>query len=154
MDHLSMAGTAQKMLMILNMQCPANYECGGSAYAGVAAVDNILHLMGIGIGMLRPARDNPHVQAFEKHVRESAVAGDSIVGKMVDHKSQIVAGALHSILVELRTKTFREPPEAVEKAVLSLLQWYLAKSGLTKEALLAKVDQPEYDCLQQMEAMQ
>lgn len=151
MHHILMAGEAQKMLSILAMQCPPNYHCGGPAYAATTSVEGILHLMGIGVTMLQRATKGGEEDWFEKMVREQAVTGSGILDQFMQHKSQILAGALHVILADLKRGQLREPEEVNEKALLSLLEWYFQKTKTDPEEFFQKLKQGGHDELIQLE---
>lgn len=150
-NHFQMATVAQKMVNILALNCPPNYHCGGPAYSAVAAMDTILHLMGIGVTMLQ-RRGNDNNEEFEKNVHEHAVPKQSILGGFVQHKSQIVAGALHAVLANPREKKLREPEPIAEAALLSTVEWFLNKTGRTKDDFVKKLKESTHDELIQLEA--
>lgn len=149
-NHLQMATVAQKMVNILALNCPPNYHCGGPAYAASSAMDAILHLMGIGVTMLQ-SRSNEGNEAFEKSVQEHAVYKQSILGGYIQHKSQILAGALHSVFSNPRERGLREPEPISEAALLSLIEWYLFKAGIPKESFIEKLKASNHDELIQLE---
>lgn len=149
-NHFQMATVAQKMVNILALNCPPNYHCGGPAYAAVASMDEILHLMGIGVTMLQ-RRGNDKNEAFEKGVHEHAVLKQSILGGFVQHKSQIVAGAIRAIMYDPRGKKLREPEPVAEAALLSVVEWYLYKTGRSKDDFVKKLKESTRDELIQLE---
>ncbi len=149
-SHFQMATVAQKMVNILALNCPPNYHCGGPAYSAVAAMDSILYLMGIGVTMLQ-RRNNEKVEAFERSVHEHAVPKQSILGGFIQHKSQIVAGALHAVLTNPREKKLREPEPVTEAALLSTVEWYLHKTGRSKDDFMKKLKESTHDELIQLE---
>lgn len=148
---IMMAGIAQKMLRILALNCPSNYNCGGPAYAATSAVDSIMHLMGIGQSLLQRQGREVDTEGFEKHIRENAVCGDSLIGQFVQHKSQILAGGMHCILSDLRHKTLRECEEITEEALLSVMQWYFDKTGASPDEFMKRLAKGDHDELIQLE---
>lgn len=136
---IAMAGVAQKMVNILHFNCPPNYQCGGPAEAAHASMDVILHLMGVGMAMLQ-RKQHYDTEEWQKYIRSSAVNGEGIIEGFVQHKSQILSGALYAVLANPRVKTTRECEEVSEKALLTLLQWFFEKTKLTKEELFNKLD--------------
>lgn len=150
--EIQIAGVAQKLLTNLFFNCPANYHCGGPAYGALATLDTILHLMGVGVAVLQQQGAEKGAMAeYEKQVRAESVCGTSILGGFMQHKSQILAGSLHAILVNSREKRFRECPEVTEKAMLMLVQYYLDKSGTSKEEFWQKVLKADHNELTQLE---
>jgi hypothetical protein len=149
-SHFQMATVAQKMVNILALNCPPNYHCGGPAYSAVASMDAILHLMGIGVTMLQ-RRGNDRNEAFEKSVHEHAVPKQSILGGFVQHKSQIVAGAIYAVLSNPREKKLREPEPIAEAALLSAVEWFLHKTGRSKDEFARKLKESTHDELIQLE---
>ena len=147
---IQVAGIAQKMTNILAFSCPPNYRCGGPSYAAQVSIDTILHIMGVGVAILQ-GRALSDTEEFEKHVKEGAVCGPTMLKAFVKHKSQILSGALHSVLCNLRTNTFRECPEVTEEAMLSLVEWYLQKSGQPKDEFLKKLDEGGHDQLTELD---
>lgn len=147
---VQMAGLAQKMAKMLFMDCPPNYYCGGPAYAALESLDAILALMGIGIAMIQ-RKGGPDTLEYQKEVRQNAVEGPGIFNTFVQHKSQILAGALHAILCDIRTRETRECKEVTENALLSILQWHFHKSGVKPEDFWKKVVLMNHDELIQLE---
>lgn len=148
---VQMAGVAQKMVNILFFTAPSNYECAGPAYAAQVALDTILHLMGIGVAFLQRGRRREGMEEYEKALWHDAVTGGSIMKQFVQHKSQILSGALYSILANIREKEFRESPEATEEALLSLMQYYFHKSGASKEEFWNRLSKMDHDELIELE---
>jgi hypothetical protein len=136
---IQVAGVAQKMTSILAFSCPANYRCGGPSYAAQVAIDAIMHIMGVGVPILQNKRLSD-TDAIEQHIKENAVCGPSMLKAFVNHKSQILGGALHTTVANLRTGELRECDEVTEKAMLMLVEWFLHKSGRTKEEFFKKLD--------------
>src|SRR3990172_4053644 len=120
---MRLAGVAQKMVKILSLDCPPNYACGGPAYAALQALDSILHLMGFGCAFLQKLGVTD-TSEYQKFVRKHAVLQSTVVGGLIQHKGQILSGALHAILCDFKTAQFRECPEATENALFSVLEWY------------------------------
>lgn len=146
---VQMAGLAQKMAKFLFLDCPPNYACGGPAYAALASMDAILSLMGVGIAMIQ--RQGGNTDEFQKHVKETCVAGEGILGTYVQHKSQVLAGALHAILCDLKTRNPRECREVTENALLAVLQWYLKKTKTDPKTFVEKILKNDHDELEQLE---
>src|SRR3972149_1828797 len=130
---IMMAGIAQKLLNVLFLNCPPNYACGGPAFGAIAATDKILQLMGIGVTMLQ-RRGEWDTASFQEHVRHGAVTSSSIIPGFIRHKSQILSGALHSILANPIVGGLREPEPVTEEALMSVLEWFFAKTGSNPEA--------------------
>jgi hypothetical protein len=149
---IAMAGIAQKMVNILHFNCPANYQCGGPAEAAHSSMDAILHLMGVGVAMLQ-RKQHYDTSDWQRYVRDSAVAGEGVLEGFVQHKSQILSGALYAVLADTRRKDTRECEEVSEKALLSLLQWFCGKTGITKEDLLNKMDGTHDELIQMEKAL-
>jgi hypothetical protein len=147
-----MAGLAQKMLRILALNCPPNYHCGGPAYAATSAVDNILHLMGIGVALLQREERGDDMADFQERVRHDAVCGGGIINQFVQHKSQILSASIHSVIADLRRNKLRECEEVTEEALLSVLEWYFKKTGSSMDAFLTKLKAGGHDELIQLEA--
>lgn len=151
-SHIQIAGIAQKMLTILELNCPDNYNCGGPAYGAVAATETILHRMGIGTSMMLRRSTNPeYMLEFQKEIRRSAVTGNTILGEFSQHKSQILSTALYSLLFDVRRGTLRECDEVTEKALLTVLEWYFSKSGADRRAFWKKLQEGGHDELIQLE---
>jgi len=147
---IQMASFAHNMLSILYYTCPSNYQCGGPSYAATNAVDAILHLMGIGVPMF--TRHGPvDTSDFEKSIRDHAIKKESLLGGYVEHKSQILSGALHTMLFDTRRKELREDQEVTESSILSVVQWYLKKTGVNKESFIKRLQEESHDTLTQME---
>lgn len=149
-SSIQMASVAQKMASILALNCPPNYHCGGPAYAAVSAMDTILHLMGIGVSMLQ-RKGAERDEEFEKFVHQHAVLKKEILGGFVQHKSQILAGAIHAVVANRRGMTFREPPQVTEAALLAVIEWYVQKSGISKDEFCKRLKADTYDELIQLE---
>ena len=148
---VQLAGIAQKMINILFINCPANYQCGGPAYAAQNALDSILHLMGIGVAMLQRQRRADDMSAFERQMRHDAVCGNSILKGFVQHKSQVLGSGLYSLLANIREKSFRESDEVTEEALLMIMQYYFHKTGASKEDFWKRLQTMDHDELIQLE---
>lgn len=148
---IQIAGVAQRMANILAFSCPPTYRCGGPSFAAQIALDTILHIMGVGQAVLQKTGKSEASDKFEASVKEGAIAGSSMIKGFVKHKSQILAGALHTMVIDLRTEQFRECPEVTEEAMLSLVEWYLRKSGSTKEEFMKKLDEGGHDQLVELD---
>jgi hypothetical protein len=149
---IMMAGLAQKMLRILALNCPPNYHCGGPAYAATSAVDNILHLMGIGVALLQREERNDDMKEFQGRVIKDAVCGSTIINQFVQHKSQILSAAIHSVVSDLRRNKLRECEEVTEEALLSVLEWYFKKTGSSIDLFVEKLKNGGHDELIQLES--
>lgn len=146
-----MASTAQKMVSLLALNCPSNYNCGGPAYGAAILCDTLLQLMGVGTAVVTRRSRTIDTTEFQKRIRKEAVSGDSVLGKYFQHKAQIVAGSVHAILYDLREEKIREHPEVLEKAMLSIVHWYLEKSGTSLEDFTKKLLAGGHDELFQIE---
>lgn len=149
-NPVQMAGLAQKMAKMLFLDCPPNYHCGGPAYAALESMDTILALMGIGIAMIQK-RGNDSTEAFQSEVLNNAIEGPGIYNTYIQHKSQILAGALHAMVCDIRTLDTRECREVTENALLSLLQWYFHKTGADLKDFWVKLEAMTHDELIQLE---
>lgn len=147
---VEMAGLAQKMAKFLFLDCPPNYSCGGPAYAALTSMDAILSLMGIGIAMIQ-RQGGGNTEEYQKYVKESAVTGEGILSTFVQHKSQVLAGALHAILCDLRTRNPRECREVTDNALLAVIQWYLKKTRTDPKAFIGRILKNDHDELEQLE---
>lgn len=148
---IMMAGIAQRMLRILALNCPPNYHCGGPAYAATSSVDTILHLMGIGVAMLQRSGRDAGIVEFEDYIKKNAVSGDTVIDQFMEHKSKVLSAAMHCILADIRRDQFRECDEVTEDALLTVMQWYLKKSGTSMEDFTKKLEKGGYDNLEKLE---
>lgn len=148
---VQLAGVAQKMVNILFFNCPADYACGGPAYAAQSGLDTILHQMGIGVAILQHKGANTGMGEYEKHLRKMSITGPSIMSAFIQHKSHILGAALQSVMASNRDQTFRENPEVTREALLMLLQYYFDKSGDSKEDFWKKLLENSHDELIQLE---
>jgi hypothetical protein len=146
---IKIAGVAQRMANILAFSCPPNYRCGGPSYAAQVSIDSILHIMGVGVAVLQLKRLSS-VETIETHVKEGAVCGPSMLKAFTKHKSQILGGALHSVMTNIRTSELRECHEVSEEAMLMFVEWYLQKSG-TKGEFLKKLEEGGHDQLVELD---
>jgi hypothetical protein len=138
------------MTNILAHSCPPNYRCGGPSYAAQTATDSILHIMKVGMAILQHRRtgDTSIIETFAK---DGAICGPSMFKAFTRHKSQILGGALHSIIANIRTGGLRECPEVSEEAMLMLVEWYLQKSGTKADEFLKKLDAGGHDQLVELD---
>lgn len=148
---VQLAGVAQKMVNILFFNCPADYACGGPAYAAQSGLDTILHQMGIGVAILQHKGGHGGMGEYEQHLRKTAVTGSSIMSAFIQHKSHILAAALHAVMASNRDKVFRENGEVTREALLMLLQYYFDKSGDSKEDFWKRLLTNSHDELIQLE---
>ncbi len=68
------------------------------------------------------------------------------------HKAQILAGALFTMVCDPRTKKLRESQETSEEAMLCLLQWYFKKTGANLEKFVERLKDGTHDDLTQLES--
>lgn len=147
---VQIASIAQKMTKMLFLDCPANYNCGGPAFAALASMDAILTLMGVGITMIQRSGGGTS-EEYQKFVKASAVEGSGILSTYVQHKSQILAGALHAVLCDLKTQKTRECREVTENALLAAIQWFLKKTQTDPKVFIEKILASDHDELEQLE---
>jgi len=148
---IMVAGVAQKMANILAFSCPPNYVCAGPAYAAQSALEDILHILGVGITIIQRGAKISNMEEFQKEIWENTVCGESMMQSFIQHKSQILASALHSVLYSSREKEFRECGDVTEEALLMLMQYYFTRSGVSKEDFWKKLMVNNHDELEQLE---
>lgn len=148
---IQIAGVAQRMANILAFSCPPNYRCGGPSFAAQVSLDSILHIMGVGQAILQKSLRDDGKEEFERIVKEGAICGPSMMKSFVKHKAQILSGALHTVVANIRTNEFRECPEVTEEAMLSLVEWYLKKSDTASKEFCKKLSEGGHDQLIELE---
>lgn len=122
------ATAAQKMVMLLNQCCPANYVPGGASFAAEASIDSVLASMGISQPFIRRGEGYVESTSIKDELWSNNATFDNIINGLETHKTAILSAALYFILNDGRGGEFRENPTSTRRALQSILWWYINKT--------------------------